>query len=164
MFKTISLLISLSMISFLSWAHEGMHVVSVAAEELPLKPEYTMAKYDVETHEDNSVTILVTTEGDCEKPPIPFCTDPRSDGECKSYYHSYCEHEILRYPLPPDQVIFDGNKRLKYIEDGHYLTIARHDRYPFFPLIREWNFFFTYATLENHYSTLNLLWFIKEEM
>jgi len=168
MYQRFILTVSLSFVSvflcpIFSGAHEGMHVVSIPSQNTPLKPTYYVAKYDVKTHRNNSATIVITTEGDCDPNYASGgCSDLRENGECKSYYHSYCEHETLYYPLPSDKIIFDGNKRLKYIEHGHAITIASHDRYPYFPLFREWNFFFTYATLENGYSTLNLLWYIKE--
>ena len=50
-----------------------------------------------------------------------------------------CEHQEGRYPLPSDKVIYDGEKRWKYIGDGEYLTIARNDRASIFWLFREWH-------------------------
>ncbi len=148
--------------SQISLAHTGMHVVSSTSQNIPLKPHYYLAKQDVVTYKDGSATIVVTTEGDCSQSPIPWCTDPRENGECKSYYHSYCEHETLYYPLPQEKVIFDGGRRLKFIEEGHDIMIAYHDRSPSFPFRREWNFYVTYETLEDNYQHLNLLLYIKE--
>ena len=145
-----------------SLAHTGMHVISATSQNMPLKPHYYMAKHDVKTHKDGSATVVVTTEGDCEKPAIPFCTDKRDNGECKSYYHHYCEHETLYYPLPKEQVVFDGKKRLKFVGDGHYITLASHDRHPYNPFMREWNFYTTYSTLEDAYQHLHFLLYIKE--
>ncbi|MBI3018584.1 MAG: hypothetical protein HYY61_01640 [Deltaproteobacteria bacterium] len=52
-----------------------------------------------------------------------------------------CDHELDRihcrtetgyFALPSDAVIFDGEKRLKYIRNGRTLTIAKLEGFPFF--------------------------------
>lgn len=166
MCKRVSLLIvGLFLFPFLSWAQEGMHVISAPLQNARLKPEYSFAKYDVETHKDNSSTIVVTTQGDCDKSyAMGGCNRYDADGRCIDLYDFHCEHEKLYYALPKDKVIFDGDTRLKYIGDGLYLTIARHDRNPFFPLFRQWNFYnITYMQFGDNASTLDFLLFIKEK-
>ena len=148
--------------SQISSAHTGMHVISSASRNIPLKPHYYWAKQDVLTHEDGSATIVMTTEGDCASPNWHTCTDKRDNGECKSYYHNDCEHETLYYPLPKEQVVFDGKRQLKFVGEGHDITLASHDKHPYIPFRREWNFYVTYATLEDNYQHLNLLLYIKE--
>ncbi len=49
-----------------------------------------------------------------------------------------CNEQTGRFPLPAEDVIFDGKKRFKFIRDGQYLTIGRNNRLWYFPFIREW--------------------------
>ncbi len=44
----------------------------------------------------------------------------------------HCRFETGYFALPHDSVIFDGNKRLKYIGNNQYLTIAKRKNIPFF--------------------------------
>jgi hypothetical protein len=52
------------------------------------------------------------------------------------HYHESCGYEPVTYcntqkghfPLPADKIIFDGKKRVKFIGEGNYQTIGRHNR------------------------------------
>ena len=57
---------------------------------------------------------------------------------CRLETKLMCEHQEGKYSLPQDRVIYDGDKRWKFIgddSDPKYLTIARYDRSG---LSREW--------------------------
>ncbi len=117
-------------------------------EGIFLVPYYYITDTGLDYHH-GIVSIVVHTEGDCRAEPIQRCREfypghpyPPNDPywhRCYIDYEPRCNHQIGYYPLPADAVIFDGDTRLKFIRDGQYQTIARWDRAPLFPFIRELN-------------------------
>ena len=64
--------------------------------------------------------------------------DQHRHTDCRLVPQTTCQYQTGYYPLPADQVIFDGAKRFKFIGDGQYLTIARNNRVLRF-LWRSWD-------------------------
>lgn len=103
-------------------------------------------------------TIVAETEGDCRVEQVWRCRDYRYDDHHGHWDHDYnrhdgyhwhtvcgyesekyCSYQTGRYPLPSDQIIFDGKKRIKFIGDGQYQTIGRNNRKWYYAwLNREW--------------------------
>ena len=75
--------------------------------------------------------IYLTTEHDTPYVIVEFM------GNCAE--NDTCEFQVGRYPLPSDKVIYDGERRWKYIGEGNYLTIARSDRTWASPFQGEWH-------------------------
>ena len=95
--------------------------------------------------------------------------------DCKGHYHSFanrhsaydscrfekkliCEHQEGKYRLPPERVIYDGDKRWKFLGDEahkQYLTIARNDRSG---LTRKWKLrsYVELSVAPNGYQSLTL--------
>ncbi|MBI3017944.1 MAG: hypothetical protein HYY62_08170 [Deltaproteobacteria bacterium] len=114
-------------------------------EGIFMVPTYDIVHTDL-TYEKGIAYIVLDTEGDCRTQPVRRCRDYSAGRhydpffqDCWIDFELACNHQTGYYPLPADAVIFDGKTRLKFIRDGQYQTIARWDRLPFFPFVRELN-------------------------
>jgi len=139
------------------------------------------------TVQDNNPIITVEFTGNCAEKVVNQCDVQQHDdhydweplprthhhgpSDVKGHYHKHssqdscrertkliCEHQEGKFRLPADRVIFDGDKRWKFIGDEvsrQYLTIARNDRSGF---TRTWQLR-TYVELNvapNGYQSLTL--------
>lgn len=111
-----------------------------------MTPRYRVTGTDIGCDEKSKTAYLVVySEGDCEWSTSPRCQDVFAPDhswmyrDCWNEVEKTCQKETGFYPLPQDQVIFDGDTRLKYVGNSQYDTIARKDRIWFFPFKRQWN-------------------------
>ncbi len=89
------------------------------------------------TYKNGIAYIGIDTQGDCRGYYIPDCHDhfypPHHPWrECREVRRVDCRNERGYFALPADKIIYDGKKRLKYIENGKHLTIAKWSRIPLF--------------------------------
>lgn len=112
------------------------HRVTAQIEGAYLTPYYTITNSWV-TYDKGIAYIGIDTQGDCRTHYIPKCYDHFDPPnyrwhECYDVPHVYCRNERGYFALPVDKIIYDGKTRLKYIENGSYVTIARWEGIPFF--------------------------------
>jgi hypothetical protein len=161
MFKKI-LFVFILIIGVNSMAYSSYEVTG-QLEGPKIKADYRMMGASITYADNGHAYIQVITQGDCRM-EHRFRCDSRYDhhrgwNDCYSGIRQTCNEQTGLYKLPVDAVVFDGDKRLKYVGDGQWLTIARKDRFPFFPLVRYWNLRHKYVDVEvsDNYQSAKLI-------
>jgi hypothetical protein len=131
-------LISVVIISLfisISEAKVPYRVTGEIADGYHLTAYYTIVDSWI-TYNNGIAYIGIDTQGDCRGYYIPDCHDhfypPHHWRECRDVRRVDCRNERGYFKLPADKIIYDGKKRLKYIENGKYLTVAKWSRIPLF--------------------------------
>ena len=124
-------ILSLSSISF-----AGVHEVSASLEGTPMNAYYSIIGSGV-TVDDGQAYVWVETQGDCYWTYRPRCNNSPypPDGAWRDCYdepHMDCRYQTGYFKLPSEDVVWDGAKRLKFVRDGRYLTIAKRHGFPLF--------------------------------
>lgn len=109
-----------------SFLFAGSDTVQAVVQEPLVSSLYTLTQAGI-TYEDGNAYIWIEAKAPEEDFPVRRCSD---EDRRRSQVH--CLYQYGSFLLPQDSVIFDGRKRLKYIRDGHYITIAKLEGVPFF--------------------------------
>ena len=117
-----SILMWCVMFFFSSLSFSATETVEAQAQEPFLTSYYNFSKAGL-TYYKGTAYIWVKTKAPKDW-PARECDDELD--------RIHCRAETGYFALPSDAVIFDGKKRLKYIRNGRYVTLAKLEGFPFF--------------------------------
>jgi len=105
---------------YLSASFAETHEVTAEIQGPFMTPHFAITGTGL-TVRNNVPHVWVDTEGDCY-------------WSWSRYNESrlVCQHERGFYPLPSHSIVWDGKKRIKYIGNNKFLTIAKRGSFPLF--------------------------------
>ena len=131
-----SVVFSLSILFLGSTSFAALHEVTASLEGAPMTAYYSIVGSGL-TVDDGQAYVWVETQGDCYWTYRPRCNNHPypPDGAWRDCYdepHMDCRYQTGYFKLNPEDVASDGNKRIKFVREGRYLTIAKRHGFPLF--------------------------------
>jgi len=103
--------------------------VEATPEEPWISPLYTLVESNL-IFEGENVYVWTKAKAPEDDFPVRDCS-PKDQEENPVH----CRYQYGLFLLSPEDIIYDGNKRLKFVKNGFYITIAKLEG---IPLFRKW--------------------------